>query len=482
MKQINFKIRSSSTCPAKKIAMDNLDSLVADFLPVPIKFELKNDRFTFYFEEIDRTKKIGDMRNDGSSEAGNILCAALNEQANANVYLTGYEGNTFNAVIKYTLIEKEEVKVDASVFDELTNKIISEKIATKEECTESISFMKSHRFPDELIRQCLLSWSAFDTPLKAPETAYIDTEPNSKHASIMARAAIEVLCGHHIIFEGDKSVGKNMAAESLAYFVFRRPFNMITMSRTMCGDDIYGTKSTDNSAAGHITSDMAFASIIVANGRTGQTDEEWHRLSKLAADFEYWSAKAASVQIVQEISSFVETARTGGIFCMNEMNLSDANFLASVVNQATDGSGFIMVPGIGRVDIDSRFTLLGTQNADYTGTVEQNDATISRMACIQFPYPDSIKNQLIAASKVDLNDQYFTQADNLYKSYLKAVKKGNVENSCLNIRGMVRALQSTALIPGLVKLAEEIEMQVINTCPKDDRPDLMAQLKEIVTL
>ena len=100
------------------------------------------------------------------------------------------------------------------------------------------------------------------------------------------------------------------------------------------------------------------------------------------------------------------------------------------------------------------------------------------------PYPESVKSQLIAASKVKgkLNDAYFAQADNLYKNYLSAVRKGDVENTCLNIRGMVRALQSIALVPGFMKLSQAIITNVINTCPQEDRPVLTAQLNEIVSL
>ena len=278
-----------------------------------------------------------------------------------------------------------------------------------------------------------------------------------------------------MIFEGDKSVGKNMCAETLAY-ILHLPFDMITMTRGMGGDELYGTKVTDLSASANLTPEMAQAKIYAYRGAA---DKE-----TLAAQYDNWSAKASSISIVQEISSFVYALQHGGIFCLNEMNLADANFLASFVNQATDGSGFLTVPGLGRVDIHPKFTLIGTQNADYTGTCEQNEATISRMCCIQFPYPESVKSQLIAASKVKgkLNDAYFAQADNLYKNYLSAVRKGDVENTCLNIRGMVRALQSIALVPGFMKLSQAIITNVINTCPQEDRPVLTAQLNEIVSL
>ena len=76
------------------------------------------------------------------------------------------------------------------------------------------------------------------------------------------------------------------------------------------------------------------------------------------------------------------------------MNMAEANFLASFVNQITDGSGFIDIQGYGRININPDCVLIGTQNANYTGTCEQNDATMSRFACISFGYPNSIRRMI----------------------------------------------------------------------------------------
>ena len=479
---INMNLRSSSTCPARRDAFSLLDSHPdGEKLNVKIDFEMTKDksRYIFYLEEILPEKKFAEMKRD-SLQADTALEAALDKRGKATVFLTGRNSNMISAVIEFQPFEEKVKTLDASIFEQEIDRIVHEGIDTTTKCEKAISIMKAHRFPDELILLVLKYWDKFEKPIREPETVYIDTEPHSKEPSILAKAAVEVLCHHHLIFEGDKSVGKNMCAETLAY-IMHMPYDMITMTRGMSGDELYGTKVTDASAASHLTPEMAEAKIRLMQGTVGMTAET---TCDLAAQFDYWSAKAASISIVQEISSFVYALQHGGIFCLNEMNLADANFLASFVNQATDGSGFLTVPGIGRVDIHPKFVLIGTQNAEYTGTCEQNEATISRMCCIQFPYPASIKDQLIAASKVKdkLNDQYFTQADNLYKGYLAAVRKGDVENTCLNIRGMVRALQSIALVPGFMKLSQAIVTNVINTCPEDDRKLLTAQLNELVTL
>lgn len=337
--------------------------------------------------------------------------------------------------------------------------------------------MKAHRCPEELIRQILLRYRKFEKSISVPKTFYIDPDPKSKDASIFALALLNTLTNSATIFEGDKSVGKNVCAETLA-MCLNMPYYMITFNRGMTADDIYGTKSTDNSAAELLTEELADAYLQVAAG-----NREIPATVEKAAKYEYLRAKASSVSIVQEESCLVEWIKNGGVMCFNEMNMAEANFFASFTNQLTDNTGFIDIPGYGHLEINPDCILIGTQNADYTGVCEQNDATMSRFGCIQFPYPKSIKAQLEATvGKTRLDKDFFKQTDELYKTLYAAVTKGMVENSCLNIRGFIRALKGVAQVPGLSTLKRQIEIHVIDTCPVDDRLQLMQLVREKITL
>ena len=258
--------------------------------------------------------------------------------------------------------------------------------------------------------------------------------------------------------------------------IFHMPFDMITMTRSMTADDLYGTKSTDNTAAEKLT--VAMASEYLKY-QMGQEDADIHA----ASEFEYLKAKSSSVSIVQEHASFVHWLQHGGVYCLNEMNMAEANFLASFANQITDGSGFIDIQGYGRIQIHPDCVLLGTQNSNYTGTCEQNDATMSRFACIAFDYPASIRPMLEAVvGKKRLAGQYFAQVDAYYSLLRESVQQGTLENSCLNIRGFCRALNAVALIPGASTLRKQIELHVINTCPLDERMMLEQLLNQKITL
>lgn len=355
--------------------------------------------------------------------------------------------------------------------------IIKKGICSKEDLKRNIDVMKAHRCPEELIRQILLRYRKFEKSISVPKTFYIDPDPKSKDASIFALALLNTLTNSATIFEGDKSVGKNVCAETLA-MCLNMPYYMITFNRGMTADDIYGTKSTDNSAAELLTEELADAYLQVAAG-----NREIPATVEKAAKYEYLRAKASSVSIVQEESCLVEWIKNGGVMCFNEMNMAEANFFASFTNQLTDNTGFIDIPGYGHLEINPDCILIGTQNADYTGVCEQNDATMSRFGCIQFPYPKSIKAQLEATVGKDrLDKAYFKQTDELYKTLYAAVTKGMVENSCLNIRGFIRGLKGVAQVPGLSTLKRQIEIHVIDTCPVDDRLQLMQLVREKITL
>lgn len=475
-KEMTLEIKKTALYRKGSEIIKMLDEMNAgDTLPVKVLLSVNGNSGTLeaYVDEVAKPNAIGMVQT--SDELIEVMHDIEDEKCSYVLQLVGHNGNLMQGNLKLTYVQNKEVRVDTSVFDDLKNKIVSEGICSAEDLERNINVMKAHRCPDELIRTVLSSYRKYEKRACVPKTIYIDPNPKSKEASLFSLCLLNTMIGAATIYEGDKSVGKNVCAETVA-MVLNMPYYMITFNRGMTADDIYGTKSTDNSAASMLTEDMAEDYLRCQMGEQAFD-------MRSAATFEYLKAKAASVSIVQEQSCLVEWLKNGGVMCFNEMNMADANFFASFANQITDGSGFIDIPGYGNVKINKDCILIGTQNAEYTGTCEQNDATMSRFGCIQFDYPSSIKAQLQAVvGKDTLDSKYFTQTDDFYKVLLKAVHKGQVDNSCLNIRGFIRALLATAKIPGLTTLRQQIGIHVINTCPIDDRATLTTQLNEIVQL
>ena len=360
----NFKIRKTIRHAKGKEVILALDALSGKELPTPIFVEFNDNlkKWEFYAEELPEDERKKDFAI-GTLEEGDpdVLESLSEENITYTMKLTGHTGNIMDAVMTIEETEmvaavKEEVKTD-----DLLDQIVSDGIMTKEDIKERLDWAKDHRIPAEAIRQVAERfWTkAPNKPVSKPKTLYINDNPRSESASIVALAILAILTRlGGILFEGDKSVGKNVCAESIAWFL-NRPYFMITFTRGMTSDDIFGTKATDNSASSMLSEDLAAAYLYVQH--FPDASEE---LREKAARYEYLKAKAASVSIVQEESCFIEWLKNGGVMSFNEMNLAEANFFASFTNQITDTSGFIDVPGHGRIDMHPECVLIGTQNAD----------------------------------------------------------------------------------------------------------------------
>ncbi|MCR5624998.1 MAG: AAA family ATPase [Lachnospiraceae bacterium] len=451
----------------------------ADILSRLNKEEKITDKVTFEFQKTGNQLKafinndcIGIVQNIEDEKRNifknDVIIEATKGKYEAFIDKLSTTPKCFEVLFKEILPEKAEIKSDSS-FKEETERIVSEGITTREEIDERIKCMRSNGVPDGIIHLVLDNYKEYSKPVKRPKTLYRDPTVGKEKETIFTRMISQTLVGRATIYEGDKSVGKNVASETLAW-VLGMPYFLITFNRMLTQDEIYGTKST------------AEPKLIK------MTDDEAVNLAKKDKEtFDVLCAKAATVQIKQEISQLTEWLSSGGVMCFNEMNMADSNFFGSFTNQITDGTGFLDVPGIGRVYINPNCVLVGNQNKGYTGAMEQNEATMSRFGCIQFDYPASIKEILMASAKIakknNLDEQYYEQCDKLYKIYLAAVRKGqSISNAVLNIRGFVSALDAVSLLPGFITLSSEIEINVINTCPEEDRAVLITTLKDVITL
>lgn len=453
-----------------------------DKLPLKILMSLNktSGKVEFFADTLDSSNAIGFLsKKQEVSNASSTIDEVLSTGADYNISLYAIENGLIVGELTYTPVVKKSISVDTSIFNAELQRIYDLHIQSPEVMEHKIQVMKSHRFPDQLILMVLKHHDRVNPMVCNPKTLYIDPNPKAKGASLLGKCVLNALNGSAMIYEGDKSVGKNVCAETVAWLL-NESYYVITFNKRMTNDDVYGTKSTDNSAVQSLSEDLAASYLRVKDkGLSCASEDDIEK----AVKYENLKAKAASVSIVQDPSVFVECVKNGGVLCFNEMNMAEANFFSGLTNPLTDGSRFLDIPGIGRIEINPRCIIIGTQNAEYTGVCEQNDATLSRFGCIQFDYPKSIRAQLEAVVGKDrLAAKYFSETDKFYDSLLKAVRKGTVTNSCLNIRGFIRALNATAEIPGFTSLAENIIIHVINTCPIDDRTLLTAQLNEIINI
>lgn len=419
---------------------------------------------------------------------------------------------------------------------ELIDKKVEEGIMSKEDAEKRVTYMLENSVDEFLIKRVINGWKLYKKPAHVPKTLYFDPYLESTNKSgAESRVSIGVrnaVSRMGTIYEGEKSVGKNVFADTMAWLL-GMPLYLFTFSRQMTAASVYGEKSTDNSAAEKLAefsaeelslaemavrkremyenmlltaSDEMVQNFAEATGIYIDGMQKWSAASVVAeamlsakektlivkaGEFKKLQAQAASVNIVFDESELYEAVAYGGVIVFNEINMGDPNLVTQFCNPLLDGTGFLTFPGRGEVPINKDTVVIGTQNADYEGVEQQNEAMLSRFNATVFEQPDTIKGQLVAGVESNLkadgfacklDNKYYTETEKFYQKCKVAVDKEDCTNACLNIRGCIRALTVVAESDGSAKLKDWLKQCVINTCPVDERQVLYVILDAIVTL
>ncbi len=370
----------------------------------------------------------------------------------------------------------EKSQIDQEVEALIASKV-SDGTVTQEYADQVTGIFKDHGIDPFLAKRIVQSWKPegyFKRPVRKPSSIYVNPDPTQKSPLYKA---LRLAAGRKAtIYKGDKSVGKNVCGETIAYLL-HMPYYLVAFNRQMMGEDLYGARTIKNDTRIEEADAQDYLSYTTRNA-----DE----CLDGATRFEIARAKAAAMNVVLESSEFCEWLEFGGYMMFNEINMAESNFLQSVANPLSDGTGFLSVPGRGRMDINPDCVLVGSENEDYEGSQSQNEATISRFAGVEFPYPPSVYGQLKSVNEAVnpsmLKDKEYKDCDKVYKAWREAVRKGALSNSCLNIRGFVRALDEVSNSGGYETLKEEIETQIITMCPTDERMALRSSLSSVLGL
>lgn len=495
MKKYDVKIKTNSTCPQKANVLDLVEKNAASFKTV-IGETLMRGFYPVYIDKVDRTNLYGLLTEVAEGEKVLSLDDIRELIANdANIVLKSHEGMNITGELILDEVKAANVE-DCSVSPKL-QAIIDEKIAagivTKEEMDERLKVMQTNKVDEALKIKVVSGYRKYNKNPHKPNCIYVDpylSKVKAGKEGIIAEGLRSAVGRMASICEGEKSVGKNVYMETIAWLM-GMPLYMLTFSRQMSPSSIYGEKSTDNSASERLKTmtNEAIARVMLDINAPELKDRAG--AIKAAADFEIQKARAASVSIVIDQSELYDWLVDGGCMVLNELNMGESNFLSSFLNPLTDGTGFLFIPGRGEVKMHKDCVLFGTQNADYEGVQQQNEATMSRFNTLYFSQPESVIGQFKAATAsalkksgcdYKLNDDYFQQAQKFYSQCMKSVRGGIVSNAVLNIRGFVRALTTVAESEGYCGLNRWLKICVVDTCPVTEREALAAVLNSIVTL
>ncbi len=361
-------------------------------------------------------------------------------------------------------------------------RVINEGIMTESEVNEIINYLKSEEMlripaPDALIVRTLEQMKKWDTPVIPPKSRFIDRYAGVaeyENNSIVTVCLNKALNGQPTIYEGDKSVGKNVMAETISWLL-HRPYGKITFGEKMSPEDLTGARTTAPSLVSKFSKTEAMERMSLQefykNGKA-LSSEEYEKLM----EWEYAVVMSQTPQIKVEETPLVDAVRNGGVFIADEMNHGNANTVGSL-NGLLDGSPTFQTAALGRIMVHPDFVFIATQNngSKYTATNKLDAATMSRVGTVIFPYNESIKPILIEAVKeetrMNLSDAYFNACDKLYQGIKKCVKDNSISDEALNVRGFVSALNETASVMNgmkpMISLRDAIRTCVLSSCIKD---------------
>ena len=244
-------------------------------------------------------------------------------------------------------------------------------------------------------------------------------------------------------------------------------------------EDVYGTKTTDNSAAEKLELDLAKAKIKVELASQKATDEDYEK----AAMFELYKAQSACIRLIQSTSDIIRWAKEGGTILYDEVNMANANILQTVMNSVADNEKVLIVPGVGNIKLNKNCVLLAGMNPGYAGTNDLNVATKSRCGFINFEFPKQIKPQLKANfADGEVPENYYDACEQLYGRFSDAAQSKNISADCLNIRGFVNALKACAMFPDATRLRTQINIYVVAGCDDEERGILETILNDTIRI
>ncbi len=504
-KKYELRVRSTAACPMRDTMLNMIDTL-GEGERVKAKSLIGSEKidgkYAVYLDGLDDESLYGKITSCKDAEdepLDDYLMEQLIADGNYEIWITGRSGSVISGELVILKSDGSSSKAkEAPISDELRALVeekIEEKICEREDIEERIKVMKLNHVDERLMMRIIRSYRKYRKPVQRPGCIYVDPfleQSIKRHEEPRISELLRCAADRYgMVFEGEKSVGKNVCAETIAWLL-GMPMRLFTCSRQMTTTTLYGEKTTDNRASKALYSEKSLGraeSLVRVNG--GNASEED---IKEAAKFELLKACSASTNIVMEDSELCDWLVDGGVLVLNEMNLCEANLAASFLNPILDGTGFLTVQGRGEIRINPDCVLIGTQNADYVGCEEQNEATMSRLGFFLFEQPGTVKGLLKSAvsaeikrhgfdiTKIAVNSDLIDQADRFYRQCRTSMEKGIISNAALSIRGFARAMAAVAESDGHCRLKRQLQIHVINGCPAEDRLSLIDILGEMITL
>lgn len=241
-----------------------------------------------------------------------------------------------------------------------------------------------------------------------------DRIPNPKFLymgnTILEEAIAAILAGKNILLVGDKSTGKNVLAENLAY-LFARPMWNISF---------------------HVSVD---ASSLVGDDTL------------------------KSGEVIFREGPISLASRYGGFAVLDEINMAKNEAMA-VLHSVLDYRRRIDIPGYKLIAVHPATRFIATMNYGYEGTRDLNEALLSRFAIIKMPrIADSDLKYLIKTHYPNLREDFLTNLINFFKDLKDKAASHEISNSAPDLRGIFDCLD---LVKEGLEFKEAMRLCLVN--------------------
>lgn len=241
---------------------------------------------------------------------------------------------------------------------------------------------------------------------------------------ILDKATSAILAGKNILLVGDKSTGKNVLAENLAY-LFGRPMWNISFHVSVDSGSLIGDDTLKNGNVIFREGPISLASLY------------------------------------------------GGFAVLDEINMAKNEAMA-VLHSVLDYRRKIDIPGYDLIEVHPATRFIATMNYGYEGTRDLNEALLSRFVVIKMPQiADSDLKYLIKSQHQELNSEIIDQIAKFFKDLKEKSKAHEISESAPDLRGIFDAID---LAKEGLEFKDALNLCLVNKNFDDYESDLIEDL------
>ncbi len=255
-KEFDIAISKNTLCPKGAAVVGLAKGLAAgDYVKIKtvIGSEMVNGKWPVYIDSEEKPNLYGLVdKVSGSGELDNEDIGMLAEEKKYEIRIASTDGaKKLNGKLLVLLDESAAARPSggglAKELDELASGVVAAGLVSRTEMDERLKVMKENGVDECLQIRVLRQYRKYNKPVHRPscifKDPYLEDTRKRKQEGIISEGLRAALSGHAVILEGEKSVGKNVYAETVTWLL-GKPMYLITFSRQMSPSSIYGEKTT----------------------------------------------------------------------------------------------------------------------------------------------------------------------------------------------------------------------------------------------